>query len=133
MSIGTTESTPRATKPHACQVCGKRIEVRERYVRIKGQYEREWQNWGAHTICLDIHSACGEVEVQRLCWRELVEMTTTPAQLVAFLARFPPTIDDGPAVAAAQAAYLGCQHPISTPESPLGEKGPTDADYRLQG
>jgi hypothetical protein len=109
MSIGTTTTTPLAAKPHACEVCGKMIEVGERYSRIKGNWEGEWQNWAAHTICLEIYDDNAEEGVTSVGWFELVEMTTTAEQLESFLARFPPADDEEDKAEAAnrQFGFLG--------------------------
>lgn len=108
MSIGTTTTNPVATKPHRCEFCGRAIDRGERYARVRGQWEREWQNWAAHTICLDIGSGAGEFEVYQYDWRDLAEMTTSAEQLEAFLQRFPPAEED-PDEGETQAAYAARQ------------------------
>lgn len=93
MSIGTTTTTPVAAKPHYCEVCCKQIDRGERYTRVKGEWEREWQNWAAHTICLDLHGSASE-GVCQMSWRELMERTSSADELRAFLARFPPADEE---------------------------------------
>lgn len=96
MSLGTTTTTPVAAKPHACEICCKPIDRGERYTRVKGRWEGEWQNWGAHTICLELHGYADEGLCQ-MTWGELMEKTRSAEQLEAFLARFPPPDDEAAA------------------------------------
>jgi hypothetical protein len=95
--IGTTTTNPIARKPHACEFCWRRIEVGERYSRVRGQYEREWQNWAAHTICMGICTPDGgEYEVEARDWLDLVLSTRSTEQLDTFLARFSPADGEDP-------------------------------------
>lgn len=98
--VTAVRRTQKAVKTHRCEVCGTQIERGEKYYRIKGLWDKEWQNWGAHTVCLDIfHDGSGEQEVTELSWREIVEIASYAEQLEAFLARFPPEDDEDGAFA----------------------------------
>ncbi len=97
--VTAVRRTQKAVKAHRCAVCGKQVEPGETYYRIKGLWEKEWQNWGAHTVCLDIyHDGSGEQEITELSWRELVEIASTAEELEAFVARFPPKDDEDGAI-----------------------------------
>jgi hypothetical protein len=103
--IGTTTTNPIARKPHICEFCWKRIEVGERYSRVRGQCEREWQNWGAHMICMDICATGYEgYEVEARDWLDLARATRSIEQIETFVARFPPAENEDPDEGETQAA-----------------------------
>lgn len=93
MSLGTTTTHQTAARRHDCLMCGQLIEKGEKYARVKGKWEGEWQNWGAHEVCYAIYPA-GEGVSPDEGWRGVVDLAKTTELLEAFLERFPPKDDD---------------------------------------
>lgn len=46
---------PTARKRLRCVMCWTFIPPGEKYVRYKGKYEGEWQNWAAHQECYETY------------------------------------------------------------------------------
>lgn len=106
MSIGTKQTHPVARIEHYCEMCGKRIKVGAKYVRVSGKWEGDWQNWAAHTVCSDIYANADE-GVQVLTWRELVDYAPRGVELTRFLVEFPPEDEDDAAWLARLTAIRG--------------------------